>query len=202
MVSFSISYWDLIKFPYFADTTERGDRRWKQAQSQGDVTTHTIVREKKFQAFSIMKEKSYNSRICHPFPKPKNPNLYTWEEGPVWASLWIDCSVCSWCLGKRPNSSFLGAWELELSPSFPTPWNTEQPLKTGPFSYRLERISCNEQVYICMSLEEEVQARSPMLNQKCMKLLSSKESKPNGSICFAQPPNSCWIVSSLTWSLN
>jgi len=26
MVSFTISYPDLIKFPYFADTTERGDR--------------------------------------------------------------------------------------------------------------------------------------------------------------------------------
>jgi hypothetical protein len=25
MLSFSISYWDLIKFPYFVDTTERGD---------------------------------------------------------------------------------------------------------------------------------------------------------------------------------
>jgi hypothetical protein len=30
MLSFSISYPDLIKFPYFADTTERGDRRPKQ----------------------------------------------------------------------------------------------------------------------------------------------------------------------------
>jgi hypothetical protein len=25
MLSFSISYWDLIKFPYFADTIERGE---------------------------------------------------------------------------------------------------------------------------------------------------------------------------------
>jgi hypothetical protein len=24
VLSFSISYWDLIKFPYFTDTTERG----------------------------------------------------------------------------------------------------------------------------------------------------------------------------------
>jgi hypothetical protein len=30
MLGFSISYPDLIKFPYFADTTERGDRRRKQ----------------------------------------------------------------------------------------------------------------------------------------------------------------------------
>jgi hypothetical protein len=32
VLSFSVSYPDLIKFPYFADTTERGDR----GQSRGD----------------------------------------------------------------------------------------------------------------------------------------------------------------------
>jgi hypothetical protein len=36
MLSFSISYWDLIKFPYFVDTTEGGDRGWKQAQREGE----------------------------------------------------------------------------------------------------------------------------------------------------------------------
>jgi len=38
MLSFSTSYWDLIKFPYFAGATERGDRGWKQAQRQWDFT--------------------------------------------------------------------------------------------------------------------------------------------------------------------
>ncbi len=32
---FSTSHWDLIKFHYFVDTTERGDRGWKQAQKTG-----------------------------------------------------------------------------------------------------------------------------------------------------------------------
>jgi len=36
MMSFSISYWDLIQFPYFADTIERGDSGWKQAQREGE----------------------------------------------------------------------------------------------------------------------------------------------------------------------
>ncbi len=36
MLSFSISYWDLIKFHYFADTTERADRRWKTGWRQGE----------------------------------------------------------------------------------------------------------------------------------------------------------------------
>jgi hypothetical protein len=35
-MSFSISYWDLIKFPSFADTIERGDSGWKQAQREGE----------------------------------------------------------------------------------------------------------------------------------------------------------------------
>jgi hypothetical protein len=36
MLSFIISYPDLIKLPYFADLTQRGDRGWKQAQRQGE----------------------------------------------------------------------------------------------------------------------------------------------------------------------
>jgi hypothetical protein len=36
VLSFSISYWDLIKFPYFTDTAKRGVREWKEAQSQGE----------------------------------------------------------------------------------------------------------------------------------------------------------------------
>ncbi len=35
MLSFNISLWDLIKFPYFADATERVERYWKQAQNTG-----------------------------------------------------------------------------------------------------------------------------------------------------------------------
>jgi hypothetical protein len=36
VLSCSISYWDLIKCLYFRDTTERGDRGWKDAQRQGE----------------------------------------------------------------------------------------------------------------------------------------------------------------------
>jgi hypothetical protein len=30
MLNFDISYWDLIKYPYFADAIERGDRGWNE----------------------------------------------------------------------------------------------------------------------------------------------------------------------------
>jgi len=190
MVSFSISFWDLIKFPYFAGTTKRGDRRWKQAQRQGDVMTHTIDR------------KILQLKICHPFKKKQNPNLYTWEEGPVWASLWIDGSVCSWCLGKRPILCFLvlGNWgALTLFPDTlkhgtasrlgPSLRGSKQSLAMRKFTYewgdgwmdgwqdRWMKWCFTTSFTICN--EEEVQARSPMLNK-----------------------NSCWVVSSLTWSLN
>ncbi len=36
MLNISISYWDLLKCLYFADTTERGDKGWKEAQRQGE----------------------------------------------------------------------------------------------------------------------------------------------------------------------
>jgi hypothetical protein len=36
ILSCSISYWDLSECLYFADTTERGDRGWKEAQRQGE----------------------------------------------------------------------------------------------------------------------------------------------------------------------
>jgi hypothetical protein len=36
MLSFSISYPNLIELPYFADLTQRGDRGWKEAQRQGE----------------------------------------------------------------------------------------------------------------------------------------------------------------------
>ncbi len=40
-----ISYWDLIKCPYFADTTERRDRGWKESQRKGeDRVTLRITR--------------------------------------------------------------------------------------------------------------------------------------------------------------
>jgi hypothetical protein len=38
IVSCSVSYWDSIKCLHFVDTSERGDRGWKEAQRQGYFT--------------------------------------------------------------------------------------------------------------------------------------------------------------------
>ncbi len=42
VLSFSISCWDLIKFPYFTYTTKRGVRGWKEGQRQGDFADFSI----------------------------------------------------------------------------------------------------------------------------------------------------------------
>jgi hypothetical protein len=46
MLNISISYWDLIKFPYFADTTERRDREVETerigGEREGDFTDNSI----------------------------------------------------------------------------------------------------------------------------------------------------------------
>ncbi len=38
-----ISYWDLIKFPYFTDTTKRSVRGWKEVQRQGEFADFSNV---------------------------------------------------------------------------------------------------------------------------------------------------------------
>jgi hypothetical protein len=63
MLSFSISYWDLVKFHYFADTTEREDKGWKQAQREGEehvvlvnglgLTLHVSVKLCKFILYCV-----------------------------------------------------------------------------------------------------------------------------------------------------
>jgi hypothetical protein len=43
MLSFSISYPNLIKFPYFADTIEKGDEDRKQAEEIGGETEGDFI---------------------------------------------------------------------------------------------------------------------------------------------------------------
>jgi len=43
ILSCNISYWDLIRYLYFADITERGDRGWKEAQRQGEDRVNLLI---------------------------------------------------------------------------------------------------------------------------------------------------------------
>jgi hypothetical protein len=58
MLSFSISYWGLIKFPSFADITEREARGWKQAQRDGEervILQITVINVQKNIGCNLMK---------------------------------------------------------------------------------------------------------------------------------------------------
>jgi hypothetical protein len=43
MLSFRISYLDLMKIPYFADTIERGDRGERRAKDRATLEINSIV---------------------------------------------------------------------------------------------------------------------------------------------------------------
>jgi hypothetical protein len=43
MLDFSISYPDLIKFHYFTDLTQRGDRGIKEAQKQDEFKENSFI---------------------------------------------------------------------------------------------------------------------------------------------------------------
>jgi hypothetical protein len=57
MLSFSISYPDLIKFPYFVDTTGKGDRGTKAeeigGETEGDFTNNSNIHILFFSFWSI-----------------------------------------------------------------------------------------------------------------------------------------------------
>jgi hypothetical protein len=62
MLSFNISYWGLIKFPYFADIIERGDIGWKQAQREGEervILQITIIKCAEKYRVQLMKINSF-----------------------------------------------------------------------------------------------------------------------------------------------
>jgi hypothetical protein len=46
MLSFSISYQDLIKIPYFPDTTERGDFGWARPKNRVTLRTTLLCMKK------------------------------------------------------------------------------------------------------------------------------------------------------------
>jgi hypothetical protein len=56
MLSCSISSWDLIKCPYFADTTERGDRGWEEAKRPGEDRVYFLDNSNIFQGLWLFLE--------------------------------------------------------------------------------------------------------------------------------------------------
>jgi len=87
VLSFSISYWDLIKFPYFTDTTERGVRGWKEAQRRGEdwvtLWISLISRNKPANVGWV----SLTHSIFRPFLKSKIRSCHFKWESTIWKSM-------------------------------------------------------------------------------------------------------------------
>jgi hypothetical protein len=82
----------------------------------------TLLSERKFSGIFHHERKILQLKICHPFPKQKTLIFTHKKEGPVWASLWIDLSVCG--LDAWERGRFFVSWCLRMGgsalPSHPT----------------------------------------------------------------------------------
>jgi hypothetical protein len=67
MLGISISYWDLLKFLYFTDTTGRGDRGWKEAQRQGEVRVTLRLTLLSNGFFPLQKDNSMSAALPYSF---------------------------------------------------------------------------------------------------------------------------------------
>jgi hypothetical protein len=114
MLSFSISYWDLINFHYFADTTERGDRGWKQRE-QG-VTERVTLQITPFSwvYFQSSNSKSNSnkrliSRLSHCAGSTKSVLGHVkWAPRRMWTQQkWPLCNTQYYSLPMWTTSSFI-----------------------------------------------------------------------------------------------
>jgi hypothetical protein len=67
-----------FEFPFFADTTERGDREWKQAQKQGDFLDNSSTQKTKWGPKLVLSTKVVTTLrpLKDDQPRTKPPILY------------------------------------------------------------------------------------------------------------------------------
>ncbi len=120
-MSFSISYWDLIKniYIYLADTTGRGDKGWKHAQRQGEDRV-------------TLRRRTLNICIYHvSWQGEGKKNLYPFYQTefsrvvkPTWTYYFMFVRVCMLLLKTLEfisSSARFGIWSRTNS-NFCLPW--------------------------------------------------------------------------------
>jgi hypothetical protein len=110
MLSFSISFWDLIKFPYFADTSKRGDGGQMRPKRQSDfidnfsllfISVQCILLEWSHQNWWRLRVKTSRTTVCSPLPSPHAPNLGEKEQIVFQACRQVVCLLVDthqWCI--------------------------------------------------------------------------------------------------------
>jgi hypothetical protein len=90
-LSFSIiSYWDLIKLPYFVNTTEKGDRGWKQGQrqgGQGDFRNNSIDLKMNCKCHCCVRRLTLKMTLYK-----SSFTMLLWA--PIWYEMWQNKGVC------------------------------------------------------------------------------------------------------------
>ncbi len=210
MVSFSISYSDLV-ITYFADTTEKRGYEVKAGpKTRWRHDSHYYCQREKFQESSSSsihhERKILQLKICHPIPpKNKTPNLCTWEEGPDFGLMVLCVVLDAWERGRFFFVSWCLGTNLGLSPSLPdTLKQRTASTRLGPSLRRSkESHAMRKFTYAWGGSSSTVPGDEP---NNVWSFWIPRKSLMEW-ICFAQPPNaeywnSCWVVSSLIWSLN
>ncbi len=94
MLSISISSWNLLKCLYSANTTERGDRRWKEAQRRGEERVTLRITLKCLLITLNKSDHVFMMRVC-----PMKSLLQCW-----------------------PGIKVRGGYEPRYAPWYPVPW--------------------------------------------------------------------------------
>ncbi len=113
--NFSISYWELIKFPYFVETTERGDKGWKQAQRQGDFTDNFIKQETSWERLE-------------PKALAELGTTLEWRKGRESIHVWISKGVLP------ENLKDTGFLHLSSHPAPNNPWHSSSLITSTNFT--------------------------------------------------------------------
>ncbi len=127
----SISFPDLIKFPYFMDTPWKKSLGWKEAQREGDFTNNFNIYTlfKNFNSFTI-----HFSVACQPALSTfANHSGWLWERNRVQGnSAYIHDTIhLAWCAS--------GCW-FTLADNFPKCPKSIRDMSTSPWAIQLYHI--------------------------------------------------------------
>jgi hypothetical protein len=123
MPSISISYWDLLKYFHFVETTEIGDRGWKEAQRQGYFTDNSIVFHTFLSLLSphMLRVKHSPNACTHRFSVSQEVDTYFHNQSSNHEKMKLLCFTMQQCVAfqgvltwNRPSwaDSILHRWKL------------------------------------------------------------------------------------------
>jgi hypothetical protein len=90
VLSCSISFWDLIKCPYFADTTERGDRGVKGGPKRGWRQGYFTDNSNGSQGLNLLLDILFHPGFVKPCPWARSMHSFNWVYACTWQAEIVD----------------------------------------------------------------------------------------------------------------